>query len=98
MARDEGAGAGSVLLAFILGAVSGDLATTANLADVVSGVPTSGLNAKTNGASAASGCTPGADSRCKIQVPSPTPPRKRRSTSADSGTLVAESIVRSIRR
>ena len=44
--------------------VSGDLATTANLAEVVSGVPTSGLRLKTSGASGASGSTPGGASRC----------------------------------
>ena len=62
--------------------VSGDLATTANLAEVVSGVPTSGLKAKTSGASGASGSTPAGASRCSRYAPSPTPPRNRRSTSA----------------
>ena len=55
--------------------VSGDLATTANFALVVSGVPTSGENTKASGASAASGSTPGGASRCSSQVPRPTPPR-----------------------
>ena len=39
--------------------VSGDLATTANFALVVSGVPTSGENTKASGASGASGSIPG---------------------------------------
>ena len=39
--------------------VSGDLATTANFALVVSGVPTSGENTNESGASGASGSTPG---------------------------------------
>ena len=54
--------------------VSGDLATTANLALVVSGVPTSGENTKASGASAASGSTPGGPSACISQAPSPAPP------------------------
>jgi hypothetical protein len=44
--------------------VSGDLATTANLADVVSGVPTSGLRQKSSGAAGARGSTPAGASRC----------------------------------
>ena len=44
--------------------VNGDLAMTANLAEVVSGVPTSGLRQKSNGASGANGSTPGGASRC----------------------------------
>ena len=55
--------------------VSGDLATTANFALVVSGVPTSGENTNASGASGASGSTPGGASRCSSQVPRPTPPR-----------------------
>ena len=54
--------------------VSGDLATTANLALVVSGVPTSGEKTKTSGASGASGSTPRRARRCRSQAPSPTPP------------------------
>ena len=38
----------------LIRSVSGLLLTTANLAEVVSGLPTSGLNAKTSGASGAS--------------------------------------------
>ena len=42
--------------------VSGDFATTANFALVVSPVPTSGENAKTRGASGESGSKPARDS------------------------------------
>src|SRR5262249_56991263 len=62
--------------------VSGDLATTANLADVVSGVPTSGLKQKISGAADASGSTRGGASRCIRYVAKPTPPTNRRSTSS----------------
>ena len=55
--------------------VSGDLATTANFALVVSGVPTSGENTNASGACALSGSTPGGARRCISQVPRPTPPR-----------------------
>ena len=55
--------------------VSGDLATTANLADVVSGVPTSGEKQKASGASGPSGSTPGGASSCISQAPRPAPPR-----------------------
>ena len=54
--------------------MSGDLATTANFALVVSGVPTSGENTNASGASGASGSTLGGASRCSSQVASPTPP------------------------
>ena len=54
--------------------VSGDLATTANLALVVSGVPTSGENTKASGAAGDSGSTPGGARRCISQAPSPAPP------------------------
>ena len=54
--------------------VSGDLATTANLALVVSGVPTSGENTNASGAAGASGSAPGGASRCISQAPSPAPP------------------------
>ena len=54
--------------------VSGDLATTANFALVVSGVPTSGENTKASGASAASGSTPGGPRRYISQAASPAPP------------------------
>src|SRR5690349_2013224 len=60
--------------------VSGDFATTANFALVVSGVPTSGENTKASAASGPNGSTSGGVSRCSSQVPSPTPPRYPRST------------------
>ena len=44
----------------LMRSVSGLLLTTANLADVVSGLPTSGLKAKMSGASGASGSAVGA--------------------------------------
>ena len=55
--------------------VSGDLATTANFALVVSGVPTSGEKTNARGASGDSGSTPVGARRCISQVPSPEPPR-----------------------
>ena len=55
--------------------VSGDLATTANFALVVSGVPTSGENTNASGASGPADRRRGGASRCSSQVPSPTPPR-----------------------
>jgi hypothetical protein len=60
--------------------VRGDLATTANFALVVSGVPTRGEKTKASGASGPSGSTPGGASRCMSQVPSPAPPMQPRST------------------
>ena len=72
--------------------VSGDLATTANLAEVVSGVPTSGLRRRP-------AAPPGpADRRrpalrgAAARSPSPTPPMKRRSTSSGSGTQAAAPV------
>jgi hypothetical protein len=70
--------------------VSGDFATTANLALVVSGVPTSGEKTKASGASGASGSTPGSPSAVSSHVPSPTPPRCSRSTRSGSGRVRAE--------
>jgi len=55
--------------------VSGDFATTANFALVVSGVPTRGEKTNASGASGVRGSTRGGASRCSSQVPSPTPPR-----------------------
>ena len=55
--------------------VSGDLATTANFALVVSGVPTSGEKTNASGAAGSRGSTPGGPSRCSSQVPRPAPPR-----------------------
>ncbi len=54
--------------------VSGDLATTANLAHVVSGVPTSGENTKASGASGPSGSTPGGASSVHQPDARPAPP------------------------
>jgi len=68
--------------------VSGDFATTANLALVVSGVPTSGENTKASGAPGPSGSTPGGPTRCSSQVPRPAPPRYPRSTSSESGSVL----------
>jgi hypothetical protein len=59
----------------LMNPVSGDFATTASLADVVSGVPTSGEKLKMSGASGASGSTPRGASRSSSHAPSPTPPR-----------------------
>src|SRR5206468_3426130 len=78
--------------------VRGDLATTANLAEVVSGVPTRGLRLKIRGASGARASRPGGLSRCSKYVPRPTPPTKRRSTSTDSATGQATPLARSMRR
>ena len=58
--------------------VSGDFATTANFALVVSGVPTSGEKTNASGASGASGSTPGGASRCMSQAPRPAPPMQSR--------------------
>src|SRR5689334_17235492 len=71
--------------------VSGDLATTANFALVVSGVPTNGENTNARGAAGASGSTPVGARRCSSHVPSPTPPKyaRRTASSRASGTLVA---------
>ena len=55
--------------------VSGDFATTANFALVVSGVPTSGENTNASAASGPSGSTPAGISRCISHVPRPEPPR-----------------------
>ena len=51
--------------------VSGDLATTANFALVVSGVPTSGEKQNASGASGPSGSTPGGASSCMSHAPRP---------------------------
>ena len=53
---------------------SAGFATTANLAEVVSGVPTSGEKTKASGASGPSGSTPRGARRCMRYVPRPTPP------------------------
>jgi len=54
--------------------VSGDFATTANFALVVSGVPTRGEKQNASGASGPSGSTPGGASSCMSHVPRPAPP------------------------
>ena len=78
--------------------VSGLRLTTANLADVVSGLPTSGLKTKMSGASAASGSGQAPLSLDSSQAPSPAPPMNRRSTPAGSGTRSALPSETSIRR
>ena len=75
--------------------VSGDFATTANFALVVSGVPTSGENTNTSGASGASGSTPGGASSCSRCVPSPAPPMLARRTSSSSGSTSLDGPSRS---
>src|SRR4051794_16802312 len=73
--------------------VSGDFATTANFALVVSGVPTSGENTNANGASGASGSTPGGASSDSKWVPSPTPPSvERRIASCSGKSLLVPSL------
>jgi hypothetical protein len=66
--------------------VRGLLATTANLALVVRGVPTSGDPQKTMGASGASGFTPRGASRQRRSAPSPAPPMKARRSAGSSTT------------
>ena len=60
--------------------VSGLLLTTANLAEVVSGLPTSGLKAKMSGASGESGSAVAPPSSSSSRAPRPLPPRNWRST------------------
>ena len=57
--------------------VNGPKPTTANLAEVVSGVPTSGLSAITRQADSESGSAtfPLGEPDARSAVPSPTPPR-----------------------
>src|SRR6185436_8315650 len=55
--------------------VSGLLLTTANFADVVSGLPTSGLKTKASGASDASGSAVAPPSWSMSHAPRPAPPR-----------------------
>ena len=54
--------------------VSGLLLTTANFAEVVSGLPTSGLNAKISGAAGASGSAVAPPSSSSSHAPRPLPP------------------------
>ena len=72
--------------------VSGDFATTANLALVVSGVPTSGENTNASGASGPSGSTPAGASRCMSQAPRPAPPMQPRSTGSGSSSRSASPV------
>ena len=72
--------------------------TTANLADVVSGLPTSGLNAKTSGASGESGSAVAPPSSSSSRAPRPLPPRNCRSTSSAIGTRSARPSETSMRR
>ncbi len=72
--------------------------TTANLADVVSGLPTSGLKAKTSGASGDSGSAVAPPSSSSSRAPSPLPPRNCRSTSSAIGTRSARPSETSMRR
>ena len=72
--------------------------TTANLADVVSGLPTSGLKTKISGAPAASASGREPLSSNSSQAPSPAPPMNRRSKPGASGTRSALPSETSIRR
>ena len=74
--------------------VRGDLATTANLALVVSGVPTSGENTKISGASGASASTPGGQHSCISHAPRPAPPTNERSTGSSMVLTLLWPVVR----
>jgi len=78
--------------------VRGLFETTANFADVVRGLPTSGENAKTIGASGASGSETADPWSRSSRAPSPLPPRYCRTTSSGSGTRVAVPVPASMRR
>jgi hypothetical protein len=78
--------------------VSGDWHMTANFADVVNGLPTSGLNTNASGASGAKGSCRSRHSRSRSHVPSPLPPKKFRSTSGGNSTASALRRARSICR
>ena len=58
----------------LMRSVSGLWLTTANLAEVVSGLPTSGLKAKTSGASGESGSAVAPPSSSSSRAPRPLPP------------------------
>ena len=75
--------------------VSGDLATTANFALVVSGVPTSGENTNINGAWGSSGSMPAGQYWCISHVPRPAPPMYERSTSSSIARRLAEPVLKS---
>jgi len=78
--------------------VKGLRLTTANLAEVVSGLPTSGLKAKISGASGDSGSAVAPCSSRSSRAPRPLPPRYCRSTVSAIGTRLASPRVTSIRR
>ena len=82
----------------LMRSVSGLLLTTANFAEVVSGLPTSGLNAKTSGASGASGSTCALPSSSSSRTPRPLPPMNWRRTASASGTRLPARCRRSTRR
>jgi hypothetical protein len=65
--------------------VSGLLLSTANFAEVVSGLPTSGLKAKMSGARGSSGSRPARPSSSNRRTPRPAPPMNWRRTSSASG-------------
>jgi hypothetical protein len=75
--------------------VSGDFATTANFALVVSGVPTSGENTNASGAEASRAPAPGVPSWCSSQAPRPEPPMYARRTSPGSGRAALVPVVAS---
>jgi len=75
--------------------VSGDLATTANFALVVSGVPTSGENTNISGARGSSGSTRAGQCLCMSHVPRPAPPTYERSTGSSIGSVSAASALKS---
>ena len=74
--------------------VSGDLATTANFALVVSGVPTSGENTNINGACGSSGSTPAGQYWCISHVPRPAPPMYERSTCSSIAAVTPEPVLK----
>src|SRR5262249_24497889 len=74
--------------------VSGDLQTTANFADVVSGVPTSGLNATPSGAAGSNGSPARAASRGSRQVPRPAPPTTGGKTASGIGRASARPVLK----
>jgi hypothetical protein len=76
--------------------VNGLFETTANLADVVNGLPTNGLNAKINGALVANAWSPALPYCNSNRVPSPVPPMKWRSVRSAMGTKVLVAAHKSI--
>ena len=79
--------------------VSGDFATTANFALVVSGVPTSGEKQNASGASGPERVDARrARARCMSQAPRPAPPMYARSTSSGRGSVSALASARSTTR